>query len=304
MGEWQIEKELDIMKNNFNNAREIRRQIFIDTKKQYETNKQLIEGIEFSKKNQKVIREEDEIENPKEEISSVGSVEIVISKKRSLEAASAYKDYKVCVHNFASATNPGGGVERGSSAQEEALCRCSTLFPCISAQETRTEFHEKHRSMLKNKVLDARYNDDCIYTPDVIVFKSDEDTPKLLAEEMWYKVDIISCAAPNLREKPSNAMNPYSGTEKLVINSSELLNLHMKRLRRILDIAKLNGAQVVILGAFGCGAFQNSPEIVANAMAHVIPDYRKYFKVIEFAIYCPPKDTTNYEVFSHRLKNL
>ena len=48
--------------------------------------------------------------------------QVIVSKKRSYESASTYKDKKVCVHNFASASNPGGGVTRGANAQEECLC--------------------------------------------------------------------------------------------------------------------------------------------------------------------------------------
>ena len=59
---------------------------------------------------------------------------IIVSKKRTLQAASAYKNTKTAVHNFASATNPGGGVKRGSNAQEECLCRCSGLYVCLSTQ--------------------------------------------------------------------------------------------------------------------------------------------------------------------------
>ena len=44
---------------------------------------------------------------------------------------------------------------------------------------------------------------------------------------------------------------------------------------RILDVAVLNGDEVVILGAFGCGAFQNMPEMVARAAKEVIADYLK-----------------------------
>ena len=39
-----------------------------------------------------------------------------------------------------------------------------------------------HRQMLKSGQLDARYNDDCIYTPEVVVFKEDTAFPKRLPE--------------------------------------------------------------------------------------------------------------------------
>lgn len=289
------------MSKMYSDAREARKQVFIDTKQKYESDDTLIVAIKSSIEQQQVILETDKIEKDTVEKRYDTQVKIVVSKKRSLDAAKAYKDYKVCVHNFASATNPGGGVENGSSAQEEAICRCSTLFPCISTPDVRSIFHENHRNMLRMGLLDALYNDDCIYTPDIIVFKGDTDNPEVMKENEWYKVDIITCAAPNLRSRPSNAMNPDSGSKAVVIKPNELLNLHMKRIRRILDIAKVKGDEVVILGAFGCGAFQNSPDIVAEAMARIIPEYYNDFKVIEFAVYCPPKDTKNYDTFNRRL---
>ena len=50
-------------------------------------------------------------------------------------------------------------------------------------------------------------NADIIYTPGVTVFKTDTSNPKLLDEKDWYDVDVITCAAPNLRERPSNRFN-------------------------------------------------------------------------------------------------
>lgn len=78
-------------------------------------------------------------------------------------------------------------------------------------------------------------------------------------------------------------------------------NMHIKRMSRICDIAVAQKEEVLILGAFGCGAFCNSPRIVAEAMARVVEKYRYDFKVIEFAVFCSSRDSENYEVFSKRL---
>lgn len=280
--------------------REQRKEIFADTQRLYRNSKRLAQSIQNSKKQQRVIAEEEVIFSG-ESAKYDTKAKIIVSKKRSFEAAMGYPDSRVCVLNFASANNPGGGVEKGSNAQEEALCRCSTLFPCISDAHIKEQFHQKHRMLLRNGELTALYNNDCIYTPDVTVFKTDTDMPVLMPEEKWYQVDVISCAAPNLRNRPSNAMNPDSGNKAVSIKPSELLELHKKRIQRVLEIAKINKEEVLILGAFGCGAFRNPPEVVADAMARVLAEYCNDFKVIEFAVYCPPQDTKNYDVFKRRL---
>lgn len=274
--------------------------IFNDTMDRCENDSRLKSTIVKSNKEQYIILESDNVEVSGESVYDKGA-KIVVSKRRSLEAAKQYSDKKVCVHNFASFTNAGGGVVHGSSAQEEAVCRCSTLYANISQESIVNDFHRKHRGLLKQSKLDARYNDDCIFTPNVVVFKTDTDRPEIMEEKDWYNVDIITCAAPNLREKPSNAMNPNSGKDKLIISDVDLLSLHIKRLSRILDIAKKEKAEVVILGAFGCGAFSNPPNIVAEAMFNVLTRYRNDFEVIELAVFCTPKDTRNYDVFNRRL---
>lgn len=225
--------------------------------------------------------------------------EIIISKKRSYEAAAAYGGMKVCVHNFASAATPGGGVVKGSSAQEECLCRCSTLYFCINTKEMWDGFYSPHRA-----AQNPLHNDDCIYTPKVTVFKSDTAQPHMLPKEEWYRVNVITCAAPNLRLMPSNAMNAGDGNKRVKISDKDLSALHEKRLTRILDVAAAGGNEVVILGAFGCGAFENKPEVVAGAFKKVIERYKRCFKIIELAIYCTPKDERNYSVFRNTMKTL
>ena len=158
-------------------------------------------------------------------------------------------------------------------------------------------FYTPHR-----KAQDPIHNDDIIYTPGVTVFKTDTDRPETMPEADWYDVDVITCAAPNLKPNPTNIFNPADGVVPVTITDVELLALHEKRLRRILDVAKANHVEVVILGAFGCGAFKNKPEVVALAAKNVLKDYLSYFRIIEYAIYS--RQNNNYQVFERTLKPL
>lgn len=158
------------------------------------------------------------------------------------------------------------------------------------------EFCSPHRY-----AQDPIHNDDCIYTPEVIVFKSDTASPSPLPEKDWYSVNVITCAAPNLRLLPANGMNPGDGNKTVKMTRAQQQALHEKRLTRILDVAVAGGNEVVILGAFGCGAFENDPEAVAAAFSNVIARYRKCFKTIELAIYCSPRDEQNYNIFKREI---
>ena len=261
-------------------------------------NQTLQNWIKVSKEHQKIYLED----YPLPEISKKNDTpcNIIVSKKRSLEAAKEYtaKGLPVAVLNFASATNPGGGVYKGSSAQEECLCRCSTLYKNLADESTITKFYQPHK-IAKN----ALYNNDCIYSPSVMVFKSDTDNPELLDVKDWYSVDVITCAAPNLRENPGESkMNPNKGEVAITnISNEKLKQIHIERGRRILSIARLNMNPIVILGAFGCGAFKNPPKVVAEAYKELVEEFKYYFDTIEFAVYCPPYNDTNYKVFKNIL---
>ena len=269
---------------------------FRDTERMCRSCQRLSDAIAFSRSRQRLVLSGDEV--VRNESSTGQPCTVVVSPKRTFEAAAAYaRTMRTCVLNFASATNPGGGVVKGSSAQEESLCRISTLYFNLNVREMWNGFYSPHRA-----AGDPLHNDDIIYTPHVVVFKSDTNHPTLLAECDWYEVDVISCAAPNLREKPSNRMNTYDGNHRVDIPPGDLRRLHEQRLARILDVAAANGAEAVVLGAFGCGAFRNDPLVVASATAAVIPHYRTLFKAIEFAVYCRPDDTRNFMAFESSLK--
>ena len=172
--------------------------IFQDTERLSKTNGKLNADLKASASGQKLILETDALEKPNLNIYDEPA-KVIVSKKRTFEAAKAYRDNKVAVHNFASASNPGGGVVRGSTAQEECLCRCSYLYFCLNSPDMWDGFYTPHK-----QVRNPLHNDDIIYTPEVTVFKSDTNNPALLPENEWYKVNVITCAAPNLRAMPKD----------------------------------------------------------------------------------------------------
>lgn len=260
--------------------------IFADTQKLYKSHPALIKACKFSHKEQQYIPENKKVSCNLHRFNF--KVKVFVSKRRTFEAAEKYaKDKnKVAVLNFANWYNPGGGVIYGAKAQEECLCRISTLYDCLSSQEIHENFYMPHQ-----KINNDLANDDIIYTPKVVVFKSDTNIPILRPESEWFYCDVITCAAPCLGWNENN------------ISDGKLETLHTSRVRKILEVACNNEVDVLILGAFGCGAFSNPPEIVANTYKNVISKYLYAFKVIEFAIYCSEIEMKNFTVFNKILGN-
>ena len=210
---------------------------------------------------------------------------VIVSRRSTLDAARRYREGKTAVLNFASATNPGGGVLKGSSAQEECICRCSTLYNCLNTEEMMKRFYQPHRN-----AHNQLNNDDIIYTPYVVITL--DDSYKLL--ESSDMVDVITCAAPNLR--------PDKDGKEIEISNEDLYELHQKRATRILAAAAAHNVDNIILGAFGCGAFRNDPYVVANAYKTVLPRFLKCFKNIEFAVLSKTdRDVKNYLAFGETL---
>ena len=206
-----------------------------------------------------------------------------------------HKDWRIAVLNFASATTPGGGVTKGSSAQEESLCRCSTLYPALTSNALWDAYYSVNRA-----ARNPLYTDALIYTPNVTICKTDVQFPERLEQSDWTEVDVITCAAPNLRQRPGNQYN-LDQSAPVVVSPDELLALHKSRARHILTVAASKGVDAIVLGAFGCGAFQNDPTVVAEAYKDVLEEMKGYFSLIEFAIYCRPRETANYDAFRRTL---
>lgn len=173
--------------------------------------------------------------------------------------------------NFASARNQGGGFLAGAMAQEEDLCRCSGLYPCL-----------KSKPMFYNENIlcdDCFYTDNIIYSPNVPFFRNEHN----LFIETPFTLSIISSPAPNL--------NGAKDMDKKMV--AEVL---VNRMDRILSVAASHGHTTLILGAWGCGAFGNDPKDVAELFKSALI-VCPAFKHVCFAVYDTRTPPHLYETF-------
>ena len=265
--------------------------VFEDTQTYYTENPMLAEAVKESR-DHTVFHPADDYPELRE-AKGEGRITVTNSKtfQAAMEQSKAHPGKRIAVLNFASPTNPGGGVKRGSSAQEESLCRCSTLYPTIDRRWLWEKYYGPNL-----EAHDPVGTDASIYSPGVVICKTDDSIPVHLPPEEFVTVDVITCAAPNLRERPWNSYIPGSGSS-VSLTKEQQVEIHLKRAKHILHIAAAHGAEILILGAFGCGAFRNDPEAVAAAYRDVLAEYGKYFDEIEFAVYCRGYETGNYDAF-------
>ncbi|WP_330461141.1 TIGR02452 family protein [Streptomyces sp. NBC_00820] len=172
-----------------------------------------------------------------------------VTGESSLEAARRLAaGAPVAVLNFSSARNPGGGYLNGAQAQEEALCRASALYTCLLQARAFYDHHRAHR--------DPLYSDRVIHSPAVPVFR--DDRGRLLARP--YAAGFLTAAAPNAgvvrRTAPERA--------------GDLPAALAARAERVLETAALHGYRHLVLGAWGCGVFQNDPAQVAGAFRDLL----------------------------------
>lgn len=209
---------------------------------------------------------------------------VTVEENLTLLSAKTFVDSgkRTAILNFANPIEPGGGVLRGANAQEEYLCRASNLYNCLRSNSA-APYYKYHNDLLGEEGLGVKFlsSDKIIYSPEVIVIKEDvgytQKTNLPFRQEYTYKwmsVDILTCAAP------------YFADWDFLISDEELTELFEKRIINIFEVAIEHRIQALILGAFGCGAFSNPPDIVATAFKNVLemPRYKKAFTDVTFAI--------------------
>ena len=181
----------------------------------------------------------------------------------SFEAGRKYEN--ALVMNFANAHCPGGGFRMGANAQEEALCRCSTLYASIASKKADEMymFNNTHASRVESDYM--------LISPNVVVFR--DEKYNLLPEPVV--MGVVTVPAPNRHGAA------------LLANGKMIKETFIRRIRIMLAAAAKNGYKTLVLGAWGCGAFGNKPEDVAEYFRQIIIDegYGKCFDEICFAIY-------------------
>ena len=189
------------------------------------------------------------------------------------------------VLNMASAYRPGGGVLNGARAQEECIFRRSNLFMSLYL------YDRQMYDMVIEPNMDGMYdlsfipqgypmdeNFGGIYSDDVTVFKD--------GNYEWlynpYQTAFISVAAMNINRALRQG-------EQILVDgrlSERAVAITKNKIRTIYRIGILHGHASLVLGAWGCGAFGNPPEQMAQLFVDVLneDEFSGRYKDIRFAI--------------------
>lgn len=182
-----------------------------------------------------------------------------------------WKDAKpvVLVLNFANPVHPGGGARRGARAQEEDLCRKSSLL--LSLESRHAEKYYKY-----NRKLNSYMGSDAMmFTPEVEIIR-DEDG-KLLEETVI--VAVLTCAAPMITQ----------GREGM--SEDEYQDMVYNRIMGMLKCSAYFGYRNLVLGAWGCGAFGNDAHVISDLFYRALKEMefnglreKDLFRRIDFAV--------------------
>jgi len=262
--------------------RERRIDVFEDTLYYCEGNRNLLEAIQQTRNNTILYQ------HPLKECTGVYGrrynhpFKVFISHTRILEAAkrrsSEYKDSRIGMVNFASAVNPGGGVIKGRDTQEESLCRCTTLYPCLCTTRLIEEYYSNNRMEGNQLYIDA-----CIFTPGIICIKTDTEYPRLVPEQEWFMVDVISCSVANPGGNLKNTVSLPAETG-LFMEEFKRIEILTKQIRGILQVAADNRIDILILGVLNNNVFCDSSNMILDILKKSLKEYEYSFKAVELAL--------------------
>lgn len=201
--------------------------------------------------------------------------------------------YNPALLNFASAGHPGGGVETGARAQEETICRRSTLTRSLYSFDA--HYANKYGYPINDGnhyPISQSLDYSMIYSPEVTVFR--EAGPKYTLMEHPFNIAVITNAALNL-----------GGNHTLRLTSDghmpqKAKDITRNKIRAILRVGLIKGHDSLVLGAFGCGAFKNPPSEMALLFKEVLKEaeFVDRYRLILFTILSDHNDKSgNFKAF-------
>jgi uncharacterized protein (TIGR02452 family) len=176
---------------------------------------------------------------------------------------------------MASYKRPGGGVHNGAKAQEECLFRCSNLYKEIGIEHYPLEDTE------------------ALYTTDAVFFK---DVEYDYMPEV--KCDVVTIAALRL-----HGIIGENGEMSYESDVADYRNITKNKIRLMLSLAAKHGVRNIILGAWGCGVFNNDPETISLYFHEVLVQecYSGLFNQVVFAIINDHNSVgNNFGIFNNR----
>jgi len=193
-----------------------------------------------------------------EKIDYCKNTKIQVLNEDVLLTASRLRNKKPAILNLANGSFPGGGVESGSSSQEEYLCRCSSYYLSLSKCSTQYPLEDDFGG---------------VYTENVTVFRGPEEEKYPLLKEPFV-VNMIAVPAISNPTIQNGKLSPADNRRTI------------NKIKTIFNLALDNHQKFLILGAFGCGVFNNPPLIIANLFNDVLnmKVYKNAFDLIVFSI--------------------
>jgi len=178
-------------------------------------------------------------------------------------------DRKVIVLNMANQFEAGGGFTRGRLAQEEALCFRTALYSQLDKKEYETP--DGFGTFTASVQLNV----------PVLRKGMDDGFAFLEPEERW-NINVVSAAGYDRHKLPKEE-------QKAPLSPEQFAGVHTK-VNAILCAAANAGADAVILGALGCGAFANPPDQISMIFERVLRRFAGVFEYVYFAILAAPTD--------------
>lgn len=188
------------------------------------------------------------------EVANEDSYSCAIRLSKDKEIRGKRNGSHVLVMNFANDYTPGGGVVHGANAQEEGLCRTSTLYVSLLDHYNNEPNHGYYRECCANSR--GIGTDGMLISPCVEVFKRGNGS--LLEKPITVAVGTI--AAPVAYQTG--------------LSTDELKKVFKNRITGYLHVAYELGYDTLVLGAWGCGAFGNDPAMVSQAFAKCLDEFR------------------------------